>query len=91
MEGKPIRPAFFSPGTKSGKVLLRKTLSVSKSDGIVLTSSMDIWGSWQNYHLENLRLYLISDQKVETISSDEVQTSVRLLLLGELTKHAVMR
>tara|TARA_B110000285_G_C14824305_1_gene467968 strand:+ start:416 stop:658 length:243 start_codon:yes stop_codon:yes gene_type:complete len=54
--------------------------------------SMSIMNSFINDVFERINLEagkLVSNNKKHTLSSREVQTAVRLLLPGELAKHAV--
>lgn len=100
--GKPAKKAGRRPGQKdtirrrkpkqSYGSYIYKVLKQVHPDVGITAKSMSIMNSFVNDIFERLAgqsSRLVQQNKKSTISSREIQTSVRLTLPGELAKHAV--
>ena len=79
-------------GKQSYGIYVYKVLKQVHPDVSISRSAMSIMNSFVNDIFERLAgecSNLVHHSKRKTISSREVQTSVRLILPGELAKHAV--
>ncbi|ELR47099.1 hypothetical protein M91_04217, partial [Bos mutus] len=77
---------------ESYSVYMYKVLKQVHPDTGILSKAMDIMNSFVNDIFERIAgeaSHLVHYNKRSTITSREIQTSVRLLLPGELAKHAV--
>lgn len=96
---KAPKPARVSDGKKKRKsrkesfgTYIYKVLKQVHPDTGVSSKAMSIMNSFVNDIFERIAAEasrLVSYNKKRTISSREIQTAVRLLLPGELAKHAV--
>ena len=99
---KPGKKAGRKPGQKDNKrrrkpkqsygSYIYKVLKQVHPDVGITSKSMSIMNSFVNDIFERLAgqsSRLVQQNKKSTISSREIQTSVRLTLPGELAKHAV--
>ena len=78
--------------TESYSTYIYKVLKQVHPDTGISKRGMSIMNSFINYIFENMALEagkLARYNKKSTLSSREVQTAVRLILPGELAKHAV--
>ena len=85
--GKPKRKA-----KQSFKIYVYKVLKQVHPDTGISSKAMSIMNSFVNDIFERVAVEasrLAKYNKKSTVSSREVQTAVRLLLPGELAKHAV--
>merc|ERR1711982_53173 len=79
-------------GTESYKIYIYKVLKQVHPDTGISSKSMSIMNSFTNDIFEKIASEasrLTRYTKKGTLSSREIQTAVRLLLPGELAKHAV--
>ncbi|XP_020579750.1 histone H2B.5-like [Phalaenopsis equestris] len=88
----PEKKKKAKKGTKSYKTYIFKVLKQDCPNIGVSTKAMSIMNSFVNDVFEKIaqeasRLYRYN--KKPTITSREIQTSVRLVLPGEIAKHAV--
>ena len=99
-EKKPAKKTTKSSGTKgkkkkaveSYKIYIYKVLKQVHPDTGISSKAMSIMNSFINDIFEKIALEasrLARYNKKPTITSREVQTAVRLILPGELAKHAV--
>ena len=100
--GKPAKKVGRKPGATINKrrksrresygSFIYKVLKQVHPDVGITAKSMNIMNSFVNDIFERLASQssrLIQQTKKSTISSREIQTSVRLTLPGELAKHAI--
>ena len=79
-------------GTESYKIYIYKVLKQVHPETGISSKAMSIMNSFINDIFERIALEaskLCRFSKKSTLSSREIQTSVRLMLPGELSKHAV--
>ena len=97
-EAKPIAPAKATDKKKSSKrkesygIYIYKVLKQVHPDTGISSKSMSIMNSFVNDIFGRIAAEasrLAHFNKRSTITSREIQTAVRLLLPGELAKHAV--
>merc|ERR1712139_413020 len=99
-EKKPAKKTTKSAGSKgkkkkaveSYKIYIYKVLKQVHPDTGISSKAMSIMNSFINDIFEKIALEasrLARYNKKPTITSREVQTAVRLILPGELAKHAV--
>ena len=96
---KPVKPAAKGDKKKRNKkrresyaIYIYKVLKQVHPDTGVSSKAMSIMNSFVNDLFERIAAEasrLAKYNKKSTISSREIQTAVRLLLPGELSKHAV--
>ncbi|XP_059819038.1 histone H2B-like [Hypanus sabinus] len=92
---KGAKKAPSKPASKSGKRSRKESYKVMKQvhpDTGISSKAMSIMNSFVNDIFERIagEAYRLADyNKRSTISSREIQTAVRLLLPGDLAKHAV--
>ncbi len=88
----PVKKRGVQKRTESYKVYIYRVLKQVHPDTGISSKAMVIMNSFVNDIFERIATEaarLAHYNKRSTISSREIQTSVRLLLPGELAKHAV--
>jgi histone H2B len=91
-EGKDGKKAKKSKGTESYKLYIFKVLKQVHPDTGISSKSMAILNSFITDQFEKIATaaaQLSRVNKKPTLTSREIQTAVRLVLPGELAKHAV--